>query len=134
MARLGRDVEPGRAQTLTVRTVLRDTMEGADLEALSPELRATIAQAREDAAAVPGTTVRTVGPLTVATHSETRTYHSLEEMPPEVRQRAQTLLREGAARGSQSITVTLDGKTQTYARLEDVPEPYRQAIAAARRH
>ena len=124
----GRDSE-----RLTVSTVVRDTVEGTDLDSLPPDVRAAIAKAREDAGALPGATVKTVGPLTVATHSERRVYRSLDEMPAEVRQRAQALLREGSARGSQTITVTIDGKARTYERLEDVPEPYREAIARARR-
>jgi Trp operon repressor len=128
---VGGGTAPG-TERLTVRTVVRDRRGSADPESLPREVRQAMEEALKDPAASSGSRAKSLGPVTVSTVTTTRTYHSLEEMPPEVRQWAEAMLREAPERGSQSIVVTIDGETRTYDRLEDVPEPHRQAVAAAR--
>jgi hypothetical protein len=108
--------------------------DAADLAALPPEVRAALERARQDAAGgVAGAKVTTVGPVQVTTQTVTRTYHSLAEIPPELRQRAEAALRSGTAKSSAAITVEVNGQQRTYSRIEEVPEPYRQAVNEARR-
>lgn len=76
--------------------------------------------------------VTAVGPMTITTRTVTRTYRSLDEMPPALRQAAEAAMREAGARSATAITVDINGQRHTYRRIEDVPEPYRQAILAAR--
>lgn len=130
-----------RVGTPRVTVSTRVTMAGeephqdgpADQESFSLELAAAVEEARKT---IPGegTTERVIsaGPVNVTTRTVTRTYRSLDEMPPELRQRAEAAMREAGARSATAITVDINGRRHTYRRIEDVPEPYRQALHAAR--
>ena len=108
--------------------------EAVDPASLPPELRGAVEKSRQDGPAG-GSVVKVtdLGPVQVTTRTVTHTYHSLDEMPPELRQRAEAAISSGRAPSATAITVVINGEKRTYSRIEDVPEPYRQALTTARR-
>jgi hypothetical protein len=75
----------------------------------------------------------------VATSKESHTYDSLDEMPPEIRARAEAMLAERGASGassftSQTITITdASGQTRTYHSPEEMPPDVRARYEEARK-
>ena len=74
----------------------------------------------------------------VTTSTESHTYQSLEEMPPEVRARVEGVMAQGRSSGawtsvSEQITVTDENGTRTYTSVEEMPPDVRAQYEEARR-
>lgn len=108
--------------------------DAADLAALPAELREPLVKAGGgDPGVQTSEHVTAAGPMKITTRTVTRTYHSLDELPPELRQRVAEAVAKGGSSVSSAITVDINGVRRTFNRIEDVPEPYRQSIEEARR-
>jgi hypothetical protein len=122
--------------TISMRRVVPGGREVTAAEPVSAELlREVEGTSRGSPSGDESVKVRSVGPVQVTTRTVTHRYHSLDEMPPELRERAAAALKGGTVHGVQSstaITLEINGERRSYSRVEDVPEPYRQAVERAR--
>jgi len=74
----------------------------------------------------------------VTTSTESHTYHSLDEMPPEIRARVEAVMAQGRSSGaetfvSEQITIADENGTRTYNSVDEMPPDVRARYEEARR-
>lgn len=74
----------------------------------------------------------------VSASTESHTYHSLDEMPPEVRARVEEMMAQQRASGAQTfvserITISGENGTRTYHSVDEMPPDVRARYEEARR-
>lgn len=103
---------------------------------LPPELSRVLARAEEgDTDLVSVHTEKTVvsssGPVTVTQDGRDRTYSSIDQAPPHLRDALEQAMRTAGVSGG--ISVNINGEQHTYASWDDMPPDVRRLMDAARR-